>query len=41
MNFKTYLRIPFKRAPEDPEWMLKVKSGRKLNPIEVEQYYKH
>lgn len=39
-KMKTYLRIPFERAPEDPSWLTKKKAGRKLNPIEAEEYYK-
>ena len=37
---KTFLRIPFAPAPEDPAWMYKAKSGRKMNPWEVEEYLK-
>jgi len=36
----TFLRIPFERAPEDPSWLTKKKAGRKLDPIEAEEYYK-
>lgn len=35
----TFLRIPFERAPEDPSWLTKKKAGRKLDPIEAEEYY--
>lgn len=40
---KTFLNIPFKAAPQDPSWFLKAKSGRKMNPIEAEEYlqWKH
>lgn len=37
---KTFLKIPFERAPEDPSWLVKKKAGRKLNPLEAEEYYK-
>ena len=37
---KTFLRIPHKPAPEAPSWMYKKKAGRKLDPIEAEEYYK-
>jgi hypothetical protein len=40
MNMKTFLRIPFERAPESPSWMIKKKAGRKLDPVEAECYYK-
>jgi hypothetical protein len=36
---KTYLRIPFERAIEDPSWMSKKKAGRKLSPIEAEEFF--
>jgi len=36
----TFLKIPFERAPEDPSWLTKKKAGRKLDPIEAEEYYK-
>ena len=35
---KTVLKIPHKPAPADPEWLLKAHSGRKMDPIEIEQY---
>ena len=35
---KTILRIPFKPAKEDPSWLLKAHSGRKMDAIEVEEY---
>jgi hypothetical protein len=35
----TVLRIPFKRAEEAPSWLSKKKAGRKLDPIEAEEYY--
>lgn len=41
MNMKTFMRIPYQRAPEDPSWLLKKKAGRKLDPIEVEEYYRY
>lgn len=33
------MRIPFSRAPEDPTWMSKKKAGRKLDPVEAEEYF--
>lgn len=38
---KTYLKIPFERAPEDPVWLSKAHAGRKLDPIEVEEFMEH
>ena len=35
---KTYLKIPYQRAPEDPSWLQKAHSGRKMDPIELEEY---
>ena len=35
----TVVRIPYSRAPEDPTWMAKVRTGRKLNPLEANMYY--
>ena len=35
------MRIPFQRAPEAPSWMSKKKAGRKLDPIEAEEYFKY
>ena len=26
---------------EDPDWLVKKKAGKKLDPIEVEQFFKH
>lgn len=40
MNMKTFMRIPYKRAPEDPSWMIKSKAGRRLDPIEVEELHR-
>jgi hypothetical protein len=37
---KTYMRIANERAPEAPSWMSKKKAGRKLNPMEAEEYFK-
>ena len=34
------MKIPFSKAPEDPSWMTKKKAGRKLNPIEANQWLK-
>lgn len=33
------MRIPFERAPEAPTWMSKKKAGRRLDPVEAEEYY--
>jgi hypothetical protein len=41
MNMKTIWRIPYQRAPVDPSWLLKKKAGRKLDPIEVEEYFRY
>jgi hypothetical protein len=40
---KTVLQIPFEKAPQDPSWMAKVKTGKKLDAIEMEEYilFKH
>jgi len=38
---KTIWKIPYKRAPVDPEWLMKFHSGRKMDPIEIEEYYRH
>jgi hypothetical protein len=38
---KTYLKIPYERAPEDPVWLTKAHAGRKLDPIEVEEFMLH
>ena len=38
---KTYLLIPFKKTKEDPSWLSKKHAGLKLDPIEIEEYYKH
>ena len=37
-DMKTYLKIPYQRAPEDPSWLQKAHSGRKMDPIELEEY---
>ena len=36
---KTVLRIATQRAPEDPTWMVKKKAGKKLNPLEADEYF--
>jgi hypothetical protein len=36
---KTFMRIATERAPEDPTWMVKKKAGKKLNPIEADEYF--
>lgn len=39
---RTILRIPYAKAIDenvDPSWMSKKKAGRKLNPIEADQYF--
>ena len=33
------MRIPFIKADPDPSCVIKKKLGKKLNPIEVDQYY--
>jgi len=38
---KTIWKIPFKRAIPDPEWLMKAHSGRKMDPLEVEEFYRH
>ena len=38
---KTVMRIPWKRAPEDPSWLTKAHAGRKMDAIEVEEWYRH
>lgn len=35
------MRIAYERAPEAPTWMSKKKAGRKLNPMEAEEYFKY
>lgn len=35
------MKIPFMKAEPDPSWVVKKKLGKKLNPIEVDQYYQH
>jgi|TARA_B110000305_G_C18907244_1_gene389069 hypothetical protein len=38
-KMRTIMRIPFERAPEAPNWMSKKKAGRRLDPVEAEEYY--
>ena len=38
-NWKTVLKIPFERAPEAPAWMYKARTGKRMDPIEVEEFY--
>lgn len=40
-EMKTIWKIPFKRAIPDPEWLMKAHSGRKMDPIEIEEFYRH
>ena len=40
MDMKTIMKIPFQRAPVGPSWLTKKKAGRKLNPIEANQWLK-
>ncbi len=40
-EMKTYVKIPFEPAPRDPSWLLKKYSGKKMNPLESEEYFKH
>lgn len=37
---KTIVKIPFERAPEDPSWIIKRKSGKVLTSDESQEYYK-
>lgn len=37
----TIMKIPFERAPEAPSWMSKKKAGRRLDPVEAEEFYSH
>lgn len=37
---KTYIKLPSKLPPEDPEWMLKKFRGESLQAIEIEDYMK-
>jgi len=37
---KTIVLIPFEPAPEDPIWLRKKHAGKKLDPLEAEEYYK-
>ena len=37
----TVMKIPTQRAPEDPSWVVKKKSGRRLDPVEYEEYFKN
>jgi hypothetical protein len=34
---KTIVNIPYEPAPVDPNWMYKVRIGKKLNPSEMEE----
>jgi hypothetical protein len=38
---KTFMKIPFERAKEDPSWLTKKHAGLKLDPIEIEEYYRY
>lgn len=40
-QMRTVMRIPWKRAPDDPSWLTKAHAGKKLDAIEVEQWYRH
>lgn len=33
--------IPFEPAPQDPDWMIKVKAGKRLTPAETELYLEY
>jgi hypothetical protein len=37
---KTVLLIPFEPAPADPTWLVKAQAGKKLDPLEVEQFFR-
>ena len=36
---RTIMKIPFIKALPDPSWVMKKKLGKKLNPIEADQYF--
>ena len=38
-EMKTNLLIPFEPAPEDPVWLVKAQAGKRLDPIEAEEYF--
>ena len=38
---KTIVKIPFEKAPADPEWLIKKHAGHKLNALEMEQYRRY
>lgn len=38
---KTEVKIPIVPAKSDPTWLLKKHAGKKLDPIETEEYYSH
>lgn len=40
-EMKTIVLIPTEPAPEDPQWLLKKHANKKLDPIEIEEYYKY
>ena len=37
---KTYVKLPKREPPEDPEWILKKFRGEKLQALEIEDYMK-
>jgi hypothetical protein len=37
----TEVLIPMEPAPADPTWMIKRHSGKKLDPLELEEYYEY
>ena len=40
-SMRAVVRIAGKRAPEDPSWLTKAHAGRKMDAIEVEEWYRH
>lgn len=36
----TEVLIPIQPAPKDPKWMIKKHAGKKLDPLEIEEYLK-
>lgn len=41
MKMRTIVLIPTEPAPEDPSWLIKKHSHRKLDPIEIEEYFSY
>jgi hypothetical protein len=36
---KTLVLIPFEPAPKEPDWLIKKHAGKKLDALEMEEYY--